>query len=112
MNLVRTKLGLTVLQWSLGVVILIEAVMLVLPNAAHDFSRTHIPGFVRMVLGWGEILGCILLLIPRTSIRGAWVLVAVFIMAILLHLMHGKYAVGNLVIYTAAAFAMATGEMR
>ena len=106
----KAKLGLTVLQWSLGIVILIEAVLFVLPGAAHDFARTHMPGFILMVLGWGEILGCILLLIPKTSIRGAWLLLAVFIFAILLHLLHGMYNVGNLVIYAAAAFAIAVGK--
>jgi uncharacterized membrane protein YphA (DoxX/SURF4 family) len=110
MSLVKSKYGVTVLQYSLGVVILIEAVMFVLPGAAHEFGRTHMPGFVRMVLGFGEILGCVLLLIPPTAIRGAWVLVAVFIMAILLHLPHGMYGVGDLVIYTAAAFAIAVGK--
>jgi hypothetical protein len=110
MSLVKSKYGVTVLQYSLGVVILIEAVMFVLPGAAHEFGRTHMPGFVRMVLGFGEILGCVLLLIPQTAIRGAWVLVAVFIMAILLHLLHGMYGVGDLVIYTAAAFAIAVGK--
>jgi len=110
MSPVKHNFGLTVLQYSLGVVILVEAVMFVLPSAAHDFARTHMPGFVRMVLGFGEILGCLLLLIPQTVIRGAWVLVAVFIMGILLHVLHGMYGVGNLVIYAAAAFAIAVGK--
>lgn len=107
---VKTKLGLTVLQWALGVVILIEAVMFVLPSAAHDFARPHMPGFVRLVLGFGEIAGCVLLLIPKSAIRGAWLLVAVFVMAILIHLLHGMYGIGNLVIYAAAAFAIAVGK--
>jgi hypothetical protein len=110
MSFGKTKIGLTVLQWALGVVILIEAVMFVLPGAAHDFARTHMPGFVRLVLGFGEIAGCILLLIPQTAIRGAWLLVAVFVMGILIHLLHGMYGVGNLVIYAAAAFAIALGK--
>jgi hypothetical protein len=110
MSFVKAKCGLIVLQYSLGIVILIQAVMFVLPGAAHDFARTHMPGFVRLVLGFGEIGGCILLLIPQTAIRGAWLLVAVFVMAILLHLLHGMYGIGNLVIYAAAAFAVATGK--
>jgi uncharacterized membrane protein YphA (DoxX/SURF4 family) len=101
------KCAMTVLRWSLGVVILIEAVMFVLPGAAHDFRRMHMPAFVRMALGFGEILGSVLMLIPQTAIRGAWLLVAVFVMAILIHLLHGLYGVGNLVIYAAAAFAIA-----
>jgi uncharacterized membrane protein YphA (DoxX/SURF4 family) len=110
MSAASTKTAITILQWTLGVVILIEAVMFVLPSAAHSFAQTHMPAFVRMVLGWGEIAGCILLLIPRTAIRGAWLLVAVFIFAILLHLLHGIYNVGNLAIYTAAALAIAIGK--
>lgn len=106
----KTKFGLTVLQWALGVVILIEAILFVMPGAAHDFARTHMPGFVRMVLGFGEIAGCVLLLIPRTVARGAWLLLAVFVFAILIHLLHGAYNVGNLVIYAAAAFAIAVGK--
>jgi len=106
----QTKTALTVLQWALGIVILIEAVRFVLPGAAHDFARTHMPGFIRLVVGFGEIVGCVLLLIPRTAIRGAWLLVAVFVFAILIHLLHGTYGIGNLVIYAAAAFAIAVGK--
>ena len=110
MSFVKSKIGLCVLQWALGIVILIEAVLFVMPSAAHEFARTHMPGFIRLVLGWGEIVGCILLLIPRTTVRGAWLLLAVFIMAIMIHLLHGFYNVGNLVIYAAAAFAIAWGK--
>ena len=106
----KTKCGLTVLQWALGIVILIEAVLFVLPSAAHSFASTHMPGFVRMILGFGEIIGSILLLIPQTTIRGAWLLLAVFVMAIMIHLLHGGYNVGDLVIYAAAAFAIALGK--
>jgi type II secretory pathway component PulF len=110
MNFLKSKCGLIVLQYSLGIVILIQAVLFVLPGAAHDFARTHMPGFIRMVLGFGEILGSVLLLIPQTAIRGAWLLLAVFVMAILMHLLHGMYGVGNLVVYAAAAFAIAVGK--
>jgi hypothetical protein len=110
MSASQNKLGLCVLQWSLGIVILIESVMFVLPGAAHSFARTHMPGLVRMMLGFGEIAGCILLLIPQTVVRGAWLLLAVFIMAILIHLLHGLYGIGNLVVYAAAAFAIAMGK--
>lgn len=110
MSTSQSKIGLRVLQWALGIVILIEAILFVLPGAAHEFSRTHMPGFIRMILGFGEILGCILLLIPKSVIQGAWLLLAIFVFAILLHLLHGLYNVGNLVIYAAAAFAIATGK--
>jgi len=34
----------------------------------------------------------------------------VFVMAIIIHLLHGAYNIGNLVIYAAAAFAIAVGK--
>jgi hypothetical protein len=51
-----------------------------------------------------------LMLIPRTALRGAWLLVAVFALAIAIHLLHGMYEVGNRGIYTAAAWAVAVGK--
>jgi uncharacterized membrane protein YphA (DoxX/SURF4 family) len=110
MSFVKTRIALIVLRWALGMVILIEAILFVVPSAARGFAATHMPGFIRLVLGWGEILGCVLLLIPRTTIRGAWLLLAVFVFAIMIHLLHGAYNVGNLVIYAAAAFAIACGK--
>lgn len=106
----NSKCGLTVLRFALAIVVLIEAVMFVLPGAAHAFARTHMPAFIRLLLGFGEIAGCILLLIPATFVRGAWLLLFIFLMAILLHLLHGQYGIGNVVIYAAAAFAIAVGK--
>ena len=110
MTVLTRKCGLTALQWALGIVILIEAVLFVRPSAAHEFSRAHMPTFIRMVLGYGEIFGCVLLLIPHTTVRGAWLLLGIFTMAIMIHLLHGMYGVGNLVIFAGAAFAIATGK--
>jgi uncharacterized membrane protein YphA (DoxX/SURF4 family) len=106
----QAKSALGVLRWVLGVVILAEAIQFVLPQAAHQFSRTHMPGAMRLVIGFGEIIGCILLLIPLTAVRGAWLLLGVFTFAIVIHLLEGIYGIGNLVIYAAVAFAIATGK--
>jgi uncharacterized membrane protein YphA (DoxX/SURF4 family) len=110
MSAAQSKLALTVLQWVLGLVILAEAVQFVMPAAEHDFTRTHLPGVIRLVVGWGEIIGSILLLIPPTAIRGAWVLVGIFTLAIVIHLLHGMYGVGNLVIFTAARLPSRSGR--
>ncbi len=110
MSTSQAKVGLSVLQYALGVVVLIEAVRFVLPSAAHEFAHLPMPGFIRMLVGFGEIAGCILLLIPKTSKSGAWLLFAVFVLAILIHLLHGSYNVGHVVIYAAAALAIALGK--
>jgi hypothetical protein len=110
MNESRMKCALTALQWTLGIVILIEAILFLLPAAGHNFSRTHLPEIVRQILGWGEIAGAILMLIPRTIVRGAWLLAIIFVLAIVIHLLHGMYNVGNLAIYAAAACTIAIGK--
>jgi hypothetical protein len=106
----RIKTAITGLQWTLGLVILIEAALFVMPGAGHDFAKTHMPDIVRQVLGWGEIIGAVLFLIPRTAVRGGWVLVGIFVLAIIVHLLHGMFNVGDLAIYTAAAWAVASGK--
>ena len=106
----RTNCAITGLQWTLGIVILIEAILFVLPGGAHSFSRTHVPNVVRLILGFGEIAGSVIMLVPRTAARGAWLLMAVFVLAIVIHLLHGLYDVGNLAIYTAAAWVVAEGK--
>ena len=110
MSTVQSKIALTILRWVFGVVILAEAVQFVMPAGAHAFAGTHLPGFIRLLLGWGEIVGCILLLIPPTAVRGAWLLAGIFTLAIVIHLLHGTYGVGNLVIYTAVAFTLAVSK--
>lgn len=107
----RLKYALAALQWTLGVVILVEAVLFVLPASSHDFAKTHLPNVLRLVLGWGEIVGCILLLIPRTAVRGAQLLIIVFALAALIHLLHGMGNVGNLLIYIAAAATLIAGKV-
>jgi DoxX-like family len=106
----QMKTALTGLQWTLGLVILIEAIRFVMPGASHDFAPTHMPDIVRQVLGYGEIIGAILLLIPRTAVRGGWLLAGIFVLAMIVHLLHGMLNVGNLAISTAAALAVATGK--
>src|SRR5260370_39234289 len=94
--------ALTGLQWTLGVVILIEAVLFLMPGARHDFSKTHMPDVLRLRLGWGEIIGSILLLILRSAARRAWILIATFVLAIIVHLLHWMPNVGTLASYTSA----------
>lgn len=103
----RTYKAITALQWTLGIVVLIEAGLFVLPHAGHDFAKTHLPQALRLLLGWGEIAGAILFLIPKTAVQGAWVLLIIFALAIAIHLLHGMPNVGALVVYAAATWTVA-----
>ncbi len=102
----KTRCVMTVLQWSLGLVVLVEAVLFLMPSARHAFSKTGMPNALRLVLGWGEIVGAILFLIPKTLAQGGWILVGTFLLAIVAHFLHGMWNLGALVVYVAAAWAV------
>jgi hypothetical protein len=100
--------GVDGLRWTLGIVILIEAILFVRPGGGHAVAAAHLPDALRYVLGGGEIVGCVLLLVRRWAVWGGWILIAVFMLAMVIHLVHGMYDVGDLAIYTAAAWSIVT----
>ncbi len=105
----RLKCALIGLRWSLAIVIFIEAAFFLFgPQPRHEFAATHMPAAVRLILGWGEIAGSILIFIPRVAAKGAWLLLAIFLFAIVVHLLHGMTNVGALVIYSGAAWVVAS----
>ena len=93
--------SITVLRILLGVVVLVQSVQAVLPG---EMTR-HGALLARIlpVLTGVEILGALLILVPRTARIGAWILIPVFAAAALLHVLHGSWNVGELVVYAACA---------
>lgn len=69
----RVTIAFCGLRWSLATVVLIEsALFLFAPGSRHAFASTHLPGGIRLALGWAEIIGALLLLFPRTLRAGGW----------------------------------------
>jgi hypothetical protein len=58
------------------------------------------------ILAGVEILGALLMLMPRTARLGARVLIGVFAAAVLMHGLHGNWDVGRLVVYAACAWVV------
>ena len=107
----RARCSLLALQWALGVVILVEAAVFAFsPGSAHTFAKTGLPDFIRLFLAWGEMVAAVLFLIPRTLIVGGWLLIVILVLAVVLHLLHGWWNVGSLVVYVAAAWAVMAGR--
>jgi len=95
--------ALAILRTSLSLVVLVQAILFLLYSA--PVSAHVVPAPVRFVLGWGEIGGAFLFLMPRTLVIGAWLLMVIFAFALLIHLAHGQFE-GALVIYIAAVFTV------
>jgi hypothetical protein len=107
----RGRSALLVLQWVLGLLILaMAAVFAFSPASAHTFAKTGLPDFIRLTLARGEMVAAILFLIPRTLRAGGWLLIGVLALAIVLHLLHGWWNVGELVVYCAATWAVMAGR--
>jgi hypothetical protein len=107
MNEKRVKCALAGLQWTLGLVVLVQSALFAFsPAAAHSFAKTGLPGWVRPAVGVAEMLAALLFLVPRTVTVGGYSLIVIFGLAAVVHLLHGWYDVGGLVVYAAAALAV------
>lgn len=103
--------ALRILQWTLGLVILGESARFAFSAAAaQSFAKTGMPGFIRPALAGAEIIAAVLFLAPRATSLGAKVLIAVLAAALVIHLLHGWFDVGALLVYAAAAWAVAAGK--
>src|SRR5687767_11184411 len=77
------------LQLTLGLVLIAMTLPVIFhPDAARNFAR-YGADWVRLSLGWSEVVACLLFLWARTFWIGAWGLLAVFLWAILLHVLGG-----------------------
>jgi len=98
------KVALLCLQWTLGVALFIQAALL-----ARSRPETHLPGhagaphWIHFVIAVAEMLACVLLVIPQTIQLGAK-LIGVIAFAVLIHVLHGSFQIGPLLIYASATW--------
>jgi len=96
----RAVLGL---QWIVGLVLIVESLRFAFePSAARHFARTGMPLWMRPALAWTEITAAILFLVPFTMRLGGYLLLVIFFLAGLLHILHGEFDVGLLLVYAMA----------
>ena len=88
------------LQWVVGIVLIVESLRLEFGmTAALHFSRAGMPLWMRPVLAWTEIAAAILFLVPFTTALGGYFLLGIFFLAAALHILHGEYDIGALLVY-------------
>jgi hypothetical protein len=103
----RLRNAISILHWSVGVVILIESCLFVFSaSRAHAFAQSGMPHLIRPVLGGAEIVAVLLFLVPPTRTIGGYALLVIFILAALIHILHGQPDIGGLVVYAAAVYTV------
>jgi hypothetical protein len=103
MNERLTRSSIPLLRWAVGLVLLLESFRFVFStSAAHFLAQAGLPPWIRPVLGGAEIIAVVLFLVPFTAAIGGYLLLVILVLAALLHVLHGQYDIGGLVVYAAA----------
>jgi uncharacterized membrane protein YhdT len=111
MNSRRMKLAVSGLRLALGLVVLFESAYFVFSSgAAHQFGKTGLPLWLRPALGGSEVIAALLFLVPATSVVGGYALLFIFAIAVGVHLLHGQYDVGSVVVYAMGVFVCITQQ--
>ena len=98
--------SLILLRWTVGLVVLWQSWQFaVSKGAVHQLGRMGLPRWTAPVLGGVEIFAAVLFLIPKLGRAGGYLLLAVFVLAAVIHVLHGQYEIGWLLVYSAAVFA-------
>jgi uncharacterized membrane protein YphA (DoxX/SURF4 family) len=106
MNTRLKNFSILLLRLTLGLVVLLQSCQFVFStSAAHFLAKAGLPSWLRPVLGGAEIIAAVLFLLPWTARLGSHFLLVILALAVLVHILHGQYAVGGLFVYAAAVFA-------
>jgi TRAP-type mannitol/chloroaromatic compound transport system permease small subunit len=104
-----SKTALLALQWSVGVVLFVEAALLAYSRTAIHFQGdAGIHHWILLALAWAEMLACVIFLIPGVMKLGARLLITVLALAALFHVLHGSLEIGGLIIFAAAVAVVAS----
>jgi uncharacterized membrane protein YhdT len=105
------KLARTGLQWSLGLFLIYQCSLLLFAHsAAQNFAKAHLPQWFRVGIAAVELLGAVLFLLPPTMLAGGRILLGTFLVAAVVHLLHGQADIAYLIIYGMAVLTVMTGR--
>jgi len=103
----RKLIALTALRWSVAFVSAWCAANLLLSIVRHH--APHIPQLILIPIGIAEIIAAVLFVLPgKTGRTGGIALLVVYVVAFIVHLLHGNYDVANLIVLAAAVSVILT----
>ena len=98
--------SLLALRWALGLAVLWESCHFALSAVeAQHVVRMGLPIWLGPVLGGAESLAALMFLIPTLDRIGGLLLLAIFAIAGVIHVLHGQFQIGSLLVYGAAVSA-------
>lgn len=113
MNIRQQQVAAWVLRWTVGLVVLWESYQFGFSEAAtRHLQRMGLPQWIAPALGGTEIVAAILFLAPKLGRIGGYSLLVIFAVAATLHVFHGQFEIGGLLVYGAAVFACMSANHR
>ena len=111
MNRLPARISVLLLRWTLGLVVLEESYRFAFSaSAAHFFIKTGLPAWIRPALGVSEALAALLFVLPFTAAVGGYALLVIFGFAAAIHMLHGQFDVGGLLVYGVAVLVCMTAK--
>ena len=105
MNHRSTSVAVLGLRWVLGLVILLESAHFALgAGAAREVAKIGLPNWIPLALGGGEAVAALFVLAPAVRLTGGYALLFILAIAVAVHLLHGQYDVGSLLVYGMAVY--------
>lgn len=103
MNKSPQELAVTTLRWTLGLVVFWQSLQFASSAAAiRQMQHMGLPEWIPPALGGVEALAAVLFLIPTLGRIGGYGLLAIFALASAIHVLHGEFGIGALLVYGAA----------
>lgn len=103
MSIFQKATSVSLLRWSLCLVLLWESCQFAISTAAaHHLQKMGLPSWIAPALGGTEAFAAILFLLPVLRRAGGYSLLVIFTAAVLLHILHGQFEIGSLLVYSAA----------
>lgn len=100
MGLLTKKATLYILQWTTAAVCGIGGAEMLVGISHH--RAFHLPIVLLEIIAVAELVGAVLFVVPPTQRVGGCALLAVLLLAALVHVLHGQYGIANLALYAAA----------
>jgi len=104
------RVAIPLLQWVVGLVILLESYRTLQRGISglHVTPSHGIHPVILIALAAPEMVAAFLFLFPKTLIVGSYSLLIIFALAILVHLLHGQVNFEILLVYAAAVIVVMT----
>lgn len=111
MTQISLETRIVVLRWTVSLIVAFEAIRFVAASGGgHHLPTIGLPPWFWVALGATEAAAALLLLARETRKIGAYALFVIFAVAGLIHILHGDFDIGALIVYAAAVAVSMTQQ--